>query len=191
MTGAAKTRQQKVADEPRSRLLRDRAPAYVGFGWALVPVVSRSKEPHTALLRELYGRPTLDHLKHGPALAEEVEEWFRLEPELNLGVFPSNSLALIDIDHLDLLNPKIPTPTASSGREGGGRHLYLSCDRLLPTKKTKWGHLNPAHLVVPGSIHESGRMYEWLPGLSPDEVSFMDYREALPLLGLEVSSSGS
>jgi hypothetical protein len=158
---------------------------YVGYGWALLPLVAREKAPDTKLLGRLYGDPRTGHLRYGPALSEEVVEWFRLSPRVNLGVFPSECLALIDIDRLDLVDPDIPTPTASSGREGGGKHIYLSSDRVLPTKRVEWGHLNPSHLVLPGSTHPTGRLYEWLPGRSPDQVPFMDYREAMRLLHLE------
>lgn len=171
--------------EGRSMSLRNAAQAYVGYGWALVPLVAPGKRPDGDLLQQVYGQPTTWHLPIAPASAQEVELWFRLKPEINLGVYPSGCLALVDIDRLDVLNPEIPAPTASSGRDDGGRHLYLSCDRLLPTRKTKWGDLNPSHLVLPGSLHETGRRYEWLEGLSPAEVPLMDYREALPLLGLE------
>jgi hypothetical protein len=161
------------------------APAYVAYGWALVPLVPGGKDPNAELLRELYGDPRTAHLREGQAVLEEVEEWFRLKPTLNLGVFPSERLAVVDIDCLDMIDPDIPTPTASSGRDGGGKHLYLSCDRLLPRKRVEWGHLNPSHLVLPGSTHPTGRLYEWLPGRSPGQMPFMDYREAMPLLGLE------
>jgi hypothetical protein len=165
--------------------LRERLAGYVGYGWAVLPLIARGKEPDTKLLRSFYADPRTAHLRAGPARLEEVEEWFRLKPTLNLGVFPSECLALIDIDRLDLVDPDIPTPTASSGREGGGKHIYLSSDRVLPTRRMEWGHLNPAYLVLPGSTHPTGRLYEWLPGRSPDQVPFMDYREAMPLLGLE------
>jgi hypothetical protein len=172
--------------EGRSAIpLKEWAPAYVACGWALVPLVPRGKEPDTKLLRELYGQPTTSHLRQGPALLEEVQEWFRMNPKINLGVYPNECLALVDIDCLDMIDPDIPTPAASSGRQGGGKHLYLSCDQLLPTKRVEWGHLNPSHLVLPGSTHATGRLYEWLPGRSPDQVPFMDYREAMPLLGQE------
>ena len=95
---------------------------------------------------------------------------------------------LVDIDKLHVLNPEIPTPTASSGRDEGGKHLYFRSHEAIAMKPCKWGHLNPAYLVVPGSIHPSGRQYEWLPGLSPLEVSFMPFVEALDDLGLGVES---
>ena len=165
--------------------LLTRADRYLSYGWRLLPLKPFEKRPDTSLLREMYSCPMTGQFKEAPATPVEVMEWFRRRPFLNLGVFPSESLALIDVDDLALLDPSIPTPTAASGREGGGKHLYLRCDRLLPTRRTAWGHLNPAHLVVPGSRHPSGRLYEWLPGRSPEDCPFMDYREAISLLGLE------
>ena len=166
--------------------LWERARVYLSYGWGLLPLLSPGKAPNRELLRLVYRDTRTDHLRIVPASPKEVELWCLLDSNLNLGVFPSQSLCLIDIDHLDMIDPDIRTPTASSGRESGGKHLYLSCDRVLPTRKTSWGHVNPSYLVLPGSLHMTGRVYEWLPGLSPEDVPFMDYREAFPLLGLEV-----
>jgi hypothetical protein len=170
--------------------LKARAQLYVGYGWRLLPLATGGKEPAGALLHQIYGDSRIELFRSiAPASAEEVRLWFEVDPTINVGVFPSNTLGLVDIDKLDVVDLDVPTPTASSGREEGGLHLYLWCDRLLPTIKTEWGHVNPAYLVLPGSIHPSGRRYEWLPGRSPEDVELLDYREVLPLLGVEVESA--
>jgi hypothetical protein len=166
--------------------LRSQAQTYVSYGWKLLPLAETGKQPDGGLLDGLWGDSRTSSLRVAPASAREVDLWFEIAPEINLGVFPSESLWLIDIDRLAVLDPVIETPTASSGRENGGKHLYLSCGRLLPTQKMLWGHVNPSHLVLPGSRHTTGRVYEWLEGLSPEEVPLVHYREACPLLGLEI-----
>lgn len=179
--------------------LRERLHLYTSYGWALLPLLpvgypakagdKPGKSPHRDLLRDIYGTTKTDHLRDAPALPEEVGYWFEKDPDINLGVFPSASagLVLLDIDDLDLLDPSLPTPTASSGREGGGKHLYLSSHDEIRMKAYPWGHLNPAYLVLPGSEHTSGLQYEWLPGLSPEEVSFMSFDDARTELGLSKS----
>ena len=160
-------------------------PRFVALGWALVPVLPGGKAPHLALLRELYGDTRVGHLRHAPALAGEVELWFAREPGISLGAIPGpGGLVVADVDRLDLLDPDLPTPTASSGREGGGRHLYFASDRPVGTRLMPWGHVNPAYVLLPGSLHPSGRRYRWLPGRSPDEVPFMRFEEAAGLLGV-------
>jgi hypothetical protein len=162
-------------------------PRYVAYGWALVPVLPGEKAPHLGLLRELYGDTRVGHLRHAPALAGEVALWFEREPRINLGAIPGapGNLVVADVDRLDLLDPDLPTPTASSGREGGGRHLYFVSGRPVGTRLMPWGHVNPAYVLLPGSLHPSGRRYAWLPGRSPDEVPFMAFEEAAGLLGVE------
>ena len=46
------------------------------------------------------------------------------------------------------------------------------------------GPSNPEYLALPGSLHYTGKRYEWLPGLSPEEVSLMSLDDALEALGL-------
>jgi hypothetical protein len=166
--------------------LVERAHVYVISGWALVPLLPRSKEPHRGLLGDLYGDTRLDHLKVAPALPVEVEWWFVNEDDINIGIFPggTSGLVICDLDHLDVLDLALPTPTVSSGREAGGKHLYFHSDESVAMKKTVWGHINPAYAVAPGSTHPSGRTYEWLPGLSPEEVPLMDFADARSLLAL-------
>jgi hypothetical protein len=162
-------------------------PRYVALGWALVPVVPRGKAPHLALLRELYGDTRVGHLRHAPALEGEVALWFEREPRINLGAIPGapGLLVVADVDRLDLLRPDLPTPTASSGREAGGRHLYFRSDGPVGTRLMPWGHVNPAYALLPGSLHPSGRRYRWLPGRSPDDVPLMRFEDAAAALGLE------
>jgi hypothetical protein len=157
----------------------------VSLGWSLVPVERQAKRPHKALLERLYDTTQWKHLKLAPALLCEVELWLEEEPAINIGVFPSPSLVVVDVDRLDLLDLAVVTPTSRSGRVQGGKHLFFEYDRALPMTKTPWGHLNPAYAVLPPSLHESGRAYQWLPGRSPDEVGLMGFADAAPLLGLE------
>ncbi len=161
------------------------ATLYLSYGWQLLPLVPRGKGPHRELLRQLYGDTRIGHLRDAPALIDEVAYWFQYEPEVNLGVFPGNGLVVVDVDHLQALPLEVETPTVVSGRLGGGRHLYFSSPFDLPMTRRAWGHVNPAYAVLPPSVHPSGRLYEWLPSHSPDEVAFMSFDDAAPILGLD------
>lgn len=165
--------------------LRPAFPAFLSHGWALVPIRRGEKAPNLDLLRDMYGDTRIAHLRFAPALAGEVELWFENEPETNLAVIPGDPSRLVvaDVDLLDLLDPDLPTPTASSGREGGGKHLYFLSERPIGTKRMPWGHVNPACVVLPGSLHPSGRRYAWLPGGSPEDVPFQPFEGAADALG--------
>lgn len=165
--------------------LAEAAQVYVGYGWFLLPVEPGGKAPYLDLLRGIYADSRTTHLRLAAALPVEVEYWFENEPTMNVGVFPSAGLVIVDIDKLEMLDPELPTPTASSGREGGGKHLYFTSEEVVKTSHPAWGDINPAHAVLPGSVHESGRRYQWLDGLAPDEVPFMDYAAARDALGVE------
>lgn len=162
-------------------------PRYLSYGWALVPIRRGEKAPDLDLLRDTYGDTRIGHLRYAPALAGEVEIWFEKAPETNLAVIPGDPSCLVvaDVDRLDLLDPDLQTPTASSGREGGGRHLYFVSDRPIGTRRMPWGHVNPAYVLLPGSLHPSGRRYAWLPGRSPDDVPFLPFEETAAALGAE------
>lgn len=164
--------------------LSERGQVYVSQGWSLLPLLPRAKEPHRELLRDLYGDSRITHLRDAPALGVEVEWWFANWQDINVGVFPGGStgLAICDIDDLNLLDLDLPTPSASSGRESGGKHHYFRADDPVAMTKTAWGHINPPYVVAPGSTHPTGRIYEWLPGRSPDEVGLLDFDEVRDLV---------
>jgi len=56
--------------------LRLAVPAFLSYGWALVPIRRGEKAPDLDLLRDMYGDTRIVHLRQAPALAGEVELWF-------------------------------------------------------------------------------------------------------------------
>src|SRR5207244_11911168 len=126
-------------------------------------------------------------LGKGAAFLEEVVYWLECDQETNLAVIPYafSRLVIADIDEVELLDIELPTPTVISGRAGGGSHLYFSYERDVPMTKTAWGHINPNYVLLPGSLHPSGRRYEWQSGLSPEQVPLMTFEEAAPILGVD------
>jgi len=167
--------------------LIEQARSCIEHGWSLLPVQPGAKAPNHDLLHFVYHDTRTAHLRYAPALLAEVELWFENEPEGNLAVIPGSPsrLLIVDVDRLDLLDPDIATPTALSGREGGGKHFYFECEPNLAMKRMPWGHINPAYVVLPGSIHPAGRPYTWLPGRSPDEVPLMPFETFAEAFGVE------
>lgn len=102
----------------------------------------------------------------------------------NLGLIcgeTSNRLFVVDIDG-DIPENLPDTPTVITG--SGGRHMYYRLpERILLTKgnqvsriadkvDTRW---TGGQVVAPSSIHpETGKMYRWMPGKSPDDIAIAD-----------------
>jgi len=113
---------------------------------------------------------------------EEIEKWWKKNPEANIGIVTGNisNLAVIDIDTREgeksLLEkfPKLDlksNPIASSPR--GGKHIYYACDDL--SLRCSIGYIagcdfkaNGGYIVAPPSIRhdiekeENGKPYEWV-----------------------------
>jgi len=156
---------------------QDAAFEYLGRGWGIVPIESRSKRP---LVR------WEEFQRHLP-LEDDVRAWFRRWPNANLGIVTGkiSGLAVIDVDPrhggaealaaLESTYAPLP-PTASVFTGGGGRHLYFSCPveplrsrvALAPGVDLR---AEGGLVVAPPSIHSSGGRYRWErcdpPGKAP------------------------
>jgi hypothetical protein len=114
---------------------------------------------------------------------------------------PVSNLFVIDVDgqeaHNELIRRLGEEPIAPKVHSGSGNqfryHLYFAYPAELATKAkaTPWHPKlefkgNKATIVMPPSLHPSGRLYAWAPGRSPDDLSVPDLppavREALARL---------
>ncbi len=94
---------------------------------------------------------------------------------------PSGRLFIVDIDGEKPEGLSV-TPTVRTG--SGGQHLYYHLPEGIElTKASKVNHVAPGvdirwtggQIVAPGSIHpDTGGLYNWVPGLSPDDVPMAD-----------------
>ena len=143
-------------------------------GWVLTPL--RGKKPINTGWTEA-PRPSLDL----------VESWADAG---NLGVRTGaiSGVMVLDDDTADCSGVASlhlpPTVTVETG--GGGRHYYFKCtDPVIGNSSTGLPEhvdvrANGGQAVLPGSVHhETGSVYRWLPGHSPDEVEVADLPEAL------------
>ena len=106
-----------------------------------------------------------------------------LETGHNLGVLCGGAarLMVVDIDG-DIPDGLPDTPTVQTG--GGGWHYYYHLPEGVDIPKAnKCGKVAPdvdirytgAQVVYPGSVHaETGAVYEWVPGKSPDDLPLAD-----------------
>jgi hypothetical protein len=144
-----------------------------GRGWAVFPIKPNDKTPAT---------------KHGfkdastePAV---VEKLFAKRSGCNVGIAtgPASGLWVLDLDgpegikaldELERQHGKLPE-TVSAITGGGGRHLYFTCNGTEVKNRTKIREVPidvrgaGGYVVVPPSIHPSGRRYEW--ERSPDST---------------------
>jgi hypothetical protein len=125
--------------------------------------------------------------------AATIRQWWGKWPEANIGIDTGKSgLLVLDLDEYkdayagdSLLSERDEqTPTVLTG--GGGQHLWY---RLPPDKQ--WGNATgtlPAGIdirgaggfvVAPGSLHASGRTYEWELDYSLDDLPIADVPPAL------------
>jgi len=127
---------------------------------------------------------------------DTIRQWWGKWPEANIGIDTGKSgLLVLDLDEYkdayagdSLLSERDEqTPTVLTG--GGGQHLWY---RLPPDKQ--WGNATgtlPAGIdirgaggfvVAPGSLHASGRTYEWELDYSLDDLPISDVPPALAVI---------
>lgn len=159
----------------------DWALLYAEKKYAVFPLMPRSKAPATA--HGFYDAST------DP---DQIRKWWKENPNYNIGIAtgdPSHGLYVIDVDD----NPKKgkhgaetlrkwetehgPLPETITAVSGTGGYHYYYRTRDQYQKAENIGGLehidvraNGGYIVAPPSIHpDSGKAYEWVTGLSPED----------------------
>lgn len=154
-----------------NRMLRA-ALTYAAQGWFVFPLTPRDKVP----LRDTQG------FKEATTNPEFIRRAWGRRPDANIGLWPGPSgLVAVDVDgpagerlaqELGLLRE--PTLVCMSGRNDGGRHLYFRSPGFTvgnvklthgfaPTNEEPYllFRSQEGYVVVPPSIHPTGRVYRW------------------------------
>jgi hypothetical protein len=164
-----------VASEMPVDMLAE-ARACLERGWCVVPQEAGAKKPPVRW----------KHLQERRSTAQELVTWFGQWPDAGLAVVlgPVSDLFVIDVDgpeaHAELLKRLGGEPLAPKAVSGSGKpyrcHFYFRCPPLTTrAKQTPWHeHLEfrgkGGIIVIPPSLHPSGRRYAWVPGRSPQEI---------------------
>jgi hypothetical protein len=139
---------------------------YAASGWPVLPLVPGGKVPLTR-----HG------LKDATADPSQIQQWWRRWPAANIGIVtgPASGLLVVDLDgekglatwaRLEAEHNALMTLKQMTG--SGGLHLLLrypeglelgnSAGRLGDGVDTR---ARGGYIVVPPSVHTSGRMYAW------------------------------
>lgn len=138
--------------------MREAALAYARAGEAVLPLVVGDKDPVTS-----HG------LHDASADPERVARWWQRCPNYNVGIRPSLGTIVLDVDPrhggtLESLGALPPTRIARTG--GGGWHLWFHYRGAVRREVAGVPGVdikaNSGYVVVPPSVHESGRRYEWV-----------------------------
>jgi hypothetical protein len=156
--------------------LLDEALRLLNRGWSVVPQRPGEKKPCVRWKPYQTQLPT----------EQELREWFERWPDAGLALVlgPVSGVFVIDTDgeeaHKVLLERLGKEPLAPKALSGSGEprryHLYFKCpDLLTKAKQTPWHPKlefrgKGGIVVIPPSLHKSGKRYAWAKGRSPDEM---------------------
>lgn len=143
----------------------DQALYYQAKGFSVIPV---KKDKRPLIKWERYQTE-----KAGP---EQIKEWWKKWPDANIGLVTGkiSGIMVVDIDSQeghDALNEFIPDTlrTPISKTQSGGWHYIFKYQKGLVNRARVINgcdiRTDGGYIVAPASIGESGRAYQWLPGL--------------------------
>lgn len=163
---------------------------YLNMGWHPIPLCwpengkCACHKKHTDP-NDIAKAPLLNSYSTSMKVTEaNIRKWWKRWPNANIGILEEVSkLAVVDADSPEAIEEteRLGLPVTPMDSTGRGRHAYYSRpEHANVTKKTKKGDsgkidiLCNGYAIVAPSVHASGRSYEWLPGLSPNEVELAE-----------------
>ncbi len=150
---------------------------YLARGWSVVPVAERGKRPMVRWQTFEHRHPT----------EAEVRSWFERWPSSNIAVVTGtiSGIVVLDVDtqhggeeslnQLALRNAGMPL-TVEAATGGGGRHVYFKHPGFAVGNRAGLApgidlRGDGGVIIVPPSIHSSGKPYSWHKGKAPDEIA--------------------
>jgi archaellum biogenesis ATPase FlaH len=154
------------------------AKAYVSKGFSVIPLKPEDKRPAIESWKDYQTRK---------AAKKELEEWFGNGSQNNIGIVTGkiSGIAVVDLDSEEAIqfakeNHFPQTPTVKTGK---GRHLYYRYRdgiRNFQNRDDLPGidlRGDGGYVVVPPSIHPSGRKYQWVEGKGFEDIPLADFPE--------------
>ena len=136
---------------------------YIDLNWSVIPIEPKGKRP---LIK-------WEEFQHRRASEEEIEEWLKKWPDMNIGVVTGevSNLVVVDADGAEGIKhiSNLKLVSQLSALSGKGKHLYYKYRGEEPTRlwKGKNDHeevfirSEGQQVIAPPSIHPSGRIYRW------------------------------
>lgn len=154
--------------------------------WHLIPIAQKTKHPGSIVGTGWQHKATAD--------PQQIEAWKQQHTDCNWGLLLGSQSDVIDLEYDDdegreiieaaVAECGIQTVAYKSAKSV--HRLFRFDDRFAGLKAkesyrgTEWRFGdNKAQSVIPPSVHETGILYEWLPGCSPDEIEVAVLPDAL------------
>ena len=148
--------------QPKGISMLGAALLYLHRGWNVIPI-KRDKLPYLTTWKEYQQRM---------ATEDEVKEWWGRWPSAGIAVLTGalSGIVVVDAENaegLESVKPYLEAGTLTATTGGGGKHYYFKhpdipvpCTvRFLPEADSRG---DGGYVVVPPSIHRSGRRYRWV-----------------------------
>lgn len=157
----------------------DYALEYAKRGLAVFPLKPRDKAP---IIANGFHRATTDEA--------QIETWWRQYPDANIGIATGQVSGGICVIDLDVDEEKgingirtlqdwqsthgnfPPSCCVKTGR--GGWHYYFKSNEEIKNRINMLPGIDVrgdgGYVVAPPSVHRNGNKYDWLQGMSPDEI---------------------
>jgi archaellum biogenesis ATPase FlaH len=154
----------------QNKLLQFVALQYEKAGFSVIPLEPKGKRPAIVGGR----RMSWEFYKTIRASAKQIEQWWKENPNFNIGIITGAVSNLIVVD-VDTDNPQVikglNLPNTLNARTAKGWHFYYvyNKDLKIPTnpkialngKEVGDIRTDNGYVVAPPSIHVSGTTYEW------------------------------
>ena len=111
---------------------------------------------------------------------QEVSDWFTKWPDANIGIVTGkiSNLVVFDLDSKDAeryAEDEGGFPDTVKAYTGKGNHIYVRYPGFAVNSRVNKDleidiRADGGYTVAPGSIHGSGRQYEWAEGFSPFQI---------------------
>lgn len=156
----------KIPRQKNKPSMLEAALQYLKRGWNLIPV-AQNKHPYLTSWKEYQSKKVTE---------KEVREWWTKWPNANIAILTGaiSDIVVIDADSIvgiESIKPYLTTETLTVTTGGGGKHYYfqhpgttvmIPCTvRFLPGIDSRG---DGGYVVVPPSLHRSGRRYSWDSG---------------------------
>ena len=155
---------QVATDSPVWSDIKAAALRYQAAGYHVIPVTPRGKRPLVSWKRYQRVQPT----------RAQIETWWTSTPDANVAIVLGQGRFAVDLDGGELAEDllrvagiELPEDCPRS-RTGNGHHVFFSAPRDQPDRVGMLRGLEAqidirgrGIVIVPPSVHESGRLYKW------------------------------